>query len=64
MTCILEKGKINFTNASIDRIIPGGDYTETNIRLVCRMANIMKWNMTDGELREWCIRIIDHGTGL
>lgn len=57
LTCVLNKGMTHFTNASIDRIKPGGPYSEENIRLVCRIANIMKWNMLDQELLDWCERI-------
>lgn len=61
LTCELGKGMINFTNASIDRIVPGSEYKEGNIRLVCRIANIMKWNMQDSEFKLWCERILKHG---
>lgn len=60
MTCILGKGMTHFTNASVDRIIPGSEYKEGNIRLVCRIANIMKWNMSDDELLTWCERVLDY----
>lgn len=59
LTCILENGKITLTNASIDQIEAGGGYTINNIRLVCRICNIMKWTMTDEELFIWCQRILD-----
>lgn len=62
MTCVLGKGMINFTNASVDRIVPGSEYKEGSIRLVCRIANVMKWNMQDSELKLWCQRILNYGT--
>jgi hypothetical protein len=39
LTCLLEKGKKHPFNVSVDRIIPGGPYTEENIQLVCRALN-------------------------
>jgi len=62
LTCTLGRGMIYMTNASIDRIIPGGEYEMNNIRLVCRIANVMKWNMSDDELKTWCRRILDGPT--
>lgn len=62
LTCSLNKGTVSLTNASIDRIIPGGPYTLDNIRLVCRIANIMKWNMSDAKLKEWCRKILNFET--
>ena len=59
LTCELSNGVISLTNASIDRINPGSEYTKENIRLVCRIVNIMKWNMSDEELFIWCQRILD-----
>jgi hypothetical protein len=39
MTCILNKGDVCFTNASIDRIEAGGAYSPANVQLVCRHVN-------------------------
>lgn len=39
MTCVLSKGTVCYTNASIDRIQPGGPYSPDNIQLVCRHVN-------------------------
>lgn len=39
LTCLLEFGKKTPTNASVDRINPGGPYTKDNIQLVCRAVN-------------------------
>jgi hypothetical protein len=47
LTCLLEKGKKHPFNASVDRIIPGGSYTEDNIQLVCKALN--RWR-ADTEL--------------
>lgn len=46
------------TNASLDRIIPGGPYTKDNVRIVCHVANIMRTDMSDIELRYWAEKII------
>ena len=60
LTCELVRGTISTTNASIDRIVPSKGYTLSNIRLVCRIANVMKWTMSDKELQMWCERILEH----
>lgn len=39
MTCELIKGRICYTNASIDRIEAGGAYSPGNVQLVCRHVN-------------------------
>jgi hypothetical protein len=57
MTCELSVGTVSLTNASIDRIDHGGDYSLNNIRLVCRIANIMRWTMSDEELLNWCRKV-------
>jgi len=48
------------TNASIDRIEPGGPYTLENVRIVCHQANMMRGSLTDSELVRWCQRILAH----
>lgn len=58
LTCILEKGNRAWTNASIDRIIPGGPYILENIRLTCARVNIMRSNMSDEEFHYWCSLIV------
>ena len=45
------------TNASLDRIQHGGEYTKSNVRLVCAMVNYMRLNQTDKELYDWCCAI-------
>ena len=51
-------GHFVMTNASVDRIDNNGPYSNNNTRLVCRMANHMKFQMTDLELVEWCSAIV------
>jgi hypothetical protein len=48
------------TNASIDRISPGGPYSEDNVRLVCRFVNGFRSNLTDQEFIWWAKRIAKH----
>jgi hypothetical protein len=59
LTCELRKGENIYTNASVDQRIAAGGYTEDNIQLVCRIVNIMKWNLTQEELYIWCERILN-----
>lgn len=47
------------TNISIDRIDPYGDYSETNVQLVCRQANTMKQRLSREGLIEWCQDIVN-----
>ena len=58
------RGSKCLTDVSLDRILPsrlGGRYTEDNVRLVCLAVNMMKWTMTDHQLKSWCSRIINNG---
>jgi len=60
MTCILEKGIVHYTNASIDRIVPaceGGKYEKGNIQLVCKAVNQWKGIMENDEFIDWCKKI-------
>ena len=50
LTCLLETGKRFKTNASIDRIEAGGDYSPDNIQLVCSALN--SWR-ADSDLNEF-----------
>lgn len=54
LTCILERGVVSLTNASIDRINAGGDYSEENIQLVCKALNYWRCNVTVEEFVDWC----------
>lgn len=57
LTCILEKGSICKTNASIDRIVAGGPYTKDNIQLVCRALNLWRGDTDLMEFIEWCHKV-------
>lgn len=49
---------------SIDRLDSFGIYTKSNIQIVCSFYNVMKSQMTDDELYEFCKRIIDWREGM
>lgn len=48
------------SNASIDRIDSSQGYSVENVQLVCRVANIMKNDMTLEEFLIWAERAIKH----
>lgn len=57
LTCVLVKGTKIKTNASIDRIQAGGDYSIDNVQLVCSALN--SWR-ADTDLQEfiwWCKQV-------
>lgn len=57
LTCILEKGKVSKTNASIDRINPKGLYTIDNIHLVCAVLNKLRIDTPLDEFITWCKKV-------
>lgn len=57
MTTIYGVGKYPY-NASVDRINPGEDYSLDNIRLVCNHVNMMRSNLSDEQLIEFCEAIV------
>lgn len=54
LDCSLEVGKKFPRNASIDRIVPGGSYTEDNIQLVCKSLNSWRSDTPLPEFIEMC----------
>lgn len=62
MTCLLEKGKRIWTNASIDRIEAGGLYTLSNIQLVCTAVNLFRCDIPISQFVEWC-RLVSNYKG-
>lgn len=60
LTCLLEKGTINKTNASIDRIDAGGSYAKENIQLVCRAVNSFRNDVPMLEFIEWCRKVVNY----
>jgi len=60
LTCILEKGTVCKTNASIDRIDPKGQYTRGNIQLVCAAINKLRIDMSIDDFINWCKKVSDY----
>lgn len=59
MTTLTQKGKC-LNNASVDRIVAGGDYSKNNIRLVCNHVNMMRSNLSDKDLINYCKAILNN----
>lgn len=60
LTCILEKGVVSKTNASIDRIDPKGAYSLDNIQLVCAVMNKFRIDTPLEEFIEWCRKVAEN----
>lgn len=60
LTCILEKDRRVWTNASIDRIEAGGPYKKENIQLVCRGLNSWRSSIPIDEFIWWCQQVVDY----
>lgn len=60
MTCYKEVGLRARTNASVDRILAGGDYTPDNIQLVCAALNSWRGDVTVEEFIAWCSTVSDY----
>lgn len=63
LTKIVGTGVVN-SNASLDRIRPGGAYCRSNIRLVTGFCNSFRGNSTDAELIFFARRIVQHAKKL
>ncbi|MAC71796.1 MAG: hypothetical protein CMP84_16540 [Gammaproteobacteria bacterium] len=50
------------TNLSIDRIDVEVGYTKENLVLVCQAVNLMRQQLSYGDLRFWCELILDGQT--
>ena len=61
LTCEKVKGKYVKTNASIDRIIAGGEYNIENVQLVCRALNSFRHDLTVKEFIQWCKKVAKNG---
>ena len=46
------------TNASVDRINPGGTYEISNIQLVCSCVNKLRGRLSIEDFVEWCRRVV------
>lgn len=62
LTCILEKGVAHPTNASVDRIVAGGAYTEDNVQLVCVVLNMWRGNRSPEDFINWCKLVAAYNT--
>ena len=60
LTCDLSKGDISQTNASVDRIIAGGDYTYDNIQLVCKTLNSFRNSTPLDDFVNWCKKVVEY----
>lgn len=60
LTCVLKKGEVCKTNASIDRIDPKGPYTKENVQLVCAAINKFRIDTPLEEFIEWCRKVTNH----
>lgn len=61
LTCKKVRGLYIKTNASIDRIIAGGEYNIDNVQLVCRAINSFRHNLTVREFIRWCKKVAKNG---
>ena len=61
LTCEKVVGKYVKTNASIDRIIAGGEYNIENVQLVCRALNSFRHDLTVKEFIQWCKKVAKNG---
>jgi len=60
LTCERTRGEISNTNASIDRIIAGGEYNKDNVQLVCRAINSFRGPTDLEDFINWCKRVTNH----
>lgn len=60
LTCVLEKGTVCKTNASIDRINPKGPYIKDNVQLVCAAINKLRIDMSVDEFIDWCNKVSEY----
>lgn len=58
MTWKTNAGRVQ-TNLSIDRISVLCGYTQDNVQLVCRMANIMKGELSQSDFVAVCRRVVE-----
>ena len=60
LTCQLEKGVKFPFNASVDRVIAGGPYTQDNIQLVCNCLNKWRSDTTVEDFIAICTTVADY----
>jgi hypothetical protein len=61
LTCRLERGTLQPTNASLDRKNPGGSYRPENIQLVCVVLNSFRGATPLNEFISWCKKVAANG---
>lgn len=59
LTCNLESGTVFRTNASIDRIVAGGEYTVENVQLVCSAINKWRGDISIDDYIFWCRKVVE-----
>lgn len=57
LTCKKVRGLNVKTNASIDRIIAGGEYNKENVQLVCRAVNSFRHDLSVPDFIKWCKKV-------
>jgi hypothetical protein len=62
LTCDLSRGVVSQTNASVDRIVAGGPYTEDNIQMVCKALNHWRADTSIEDFVAWCRKVVSHNT--
>ena len=60
----LTSDRLNMTKASLDRVDSSKPYTRENVRLVCLWVNLAKSELSDSELREWCMKVVEGMKGM
>jgi hypothetical protein len=46
------------TRPSLDRVVPGGDYSEENVQVTCTVYNIAKQDLSDREFLDLCLAVV------
>lgn len=59
LSCRSAGNAVYHTNASLDRIVPGGAYSPENVQLVCTAINTFRSNMNLEEFVGWCIAVAE-----
>ena len=60
LTCLLDVGTKYPFNASVDRVVAGGPYSEGNIQLVCRSLNSWRSDTSVEDFIEMCGKVYLH----
>lgn len=60
LTCVLDRGVKNPTNASLDRIHPAKGYSPSNVQLVCAVLNCFRNNTPVDDYINWCRKVVEY----